>query len=101
MTQGKSLILTSLGINVGSRTREADIVRSAEVPGDFNPVRISSDFVRKMLLGAELPVGCWSRGQYARLSPNYWGGKKVRESRFQGRVKSYEDHAGLPINFTG
>jgi acyl dehydratase len=89
MTENRSSDLTSLGINVGARTQqantvtetEADIVRFAEVPGDFNPAHICSDFVKKTLLGAELPVGCWSRDQYARLSLNCWGGKNVRESR--------------------
>jgi acyl dehydratase len=36
-------------------------VRFAEVSGDFHPVHICSDFVRKTLLGAELGTGCWSR----------------------------------------
>ena len=69
MTENRSSILTSLGINACSETHqvktvtetEADIVRFAEVSGDFHPVHICSDFVRKTLLGAELGMGCWSR----------------------------------------
>ena len=76
MTESKSLILTSLGNNAGSRTHqvktvtetEADIVRFAEVPGDFNPVHISSDFVKEDASGGRIVMGYWSRDQYAHLS---------------------------------
>jgi hypothetical protein len=69
MIENRSSILTSLGINACSETHqvktvtetEADIVRFAEVPGDFNPVHIFSDFVKKRLLGAELPM--WDAGR--------------------------------------
>jgi 3-hydroxybutyryl-CoA dehydratase len=63
MTENKSSILTSLGINVGIKTHhvktitEADIMRFAEVSGDFNPVHISSDFAKKTLFGGRIAHG--------------------------------------------
>jgi len=63
MTENKSSILTSLGIDVGIKTHhvktitEADIMRFAEVSGDFNPVHISSDFAKKTLFGSRIAHG--------------------------------------------
>ena len=56
-------ILVSLGINVGTKTRhvktmtEADIMRFAEVSGDFNPVHVSEDFAKKTLFGHRIAHG--------------------------------------------
>ena len=65
MTEHKSPILTSLGNNAGSRTHqvrtvtesEAGIVRFAQVPGDFNPVHISSDSVKRDASGGRIAHG--------------------------------------------
>jgi 3-hydroxybutyryl-CoA dehydratase len=56
-------ILESLHINVGTKTRhvktitEADVMRFAELSGDFNPVHVSEDFARKTLFGRRIAHG--------------------------------------------
>lgn len=63
MTENKGSLLVSLGINVGTKTRhvktitEADIMRFAEVSGDFNPVHVSEEFARKTLFGSRIAHG--------------------------------------------
>ncbi len=63
MAASRSSILTSLGINVGTKTRhvktitEADIMRFADVCGDFNPVHISENFAKKTLFGSRIAHG--------------------------------------------
>lgn len=63
MTESRSSILTSLGINVGTRTdyvktiTEADIMRFADVSGDFNPVHISENFAKKTVFGGRIVHG--------------------------------------------
>jgi len=77
MTENRSSILTSSGINVGSKTHrvktitEADIVRFAEVPGDFNPAHICSDSAEKTLSGGRIGHGMLVAG--LRLSLDHSG----------------------------
>jgi len=63
MTENKSSILQSLGINIGTKTHhvktitEADIMRFAEVSGDCNPVHMSEEFAKKTLFGSRIAHG--------------------------------------------
>jgi 3-hydroxybutyryl-CoA dehydratase len=56
-------ILKSLNINIGTKTShvktvtEADVMRFAELTGDFNPVHVSEDFARKTLFGGRIAHG--------------------------------------------
>ena len=61
MTQNS--ILKSLGINVGTKTHhvktitEADIMRFAEVSGDFNPVHVCEEYAKKTSFGGRIAHG--------------------------------------------
>ena len=63
MTKNRNSIPTSLGISVGTKAHhvrtitEADVMRFAEVSGDFSPVDISSDFAKKTLFGSKIANG--------------------------------------------
>lgn len=68
MAENKSSILTSLGINIGTKTHlvktitEADIKRFAEVSGDFNPVHMSDNFAKKTPFGHRIAHGMLAAG---------------------------------------
>lgn len=68
MAENKSLILSSLGINVGTKTHfiktitEADIKRFAEISGDFNPVHMSDDFAKRTPFGDRIAHGMLAAG---------------------------------------
>jgi len=59
----KNSTLKELGIDIGMKTNhmktitEADIMRFAEVSGDFNPVHVSEDFAKKTLFGHRIAHG--------------------------------------------
>ena len=61
--ESKSSILTSLGIDIGTKIHhvktitEADIMRFADISGDFNPVHVSEDFAKKTLFGSRIAHG--------------------------------------------
>ena len=63
MRENKDSLLVSLGINVGTKTHhvktitEADIMRFAEVSGDFNPLHMSDAFARETLFGGKIAHG--------------------------------------------
>jgi 3-hydroxybutyryl-CoA dehydratase len=82
MTKDKSSILTSLGINVGTRTHhiktiiEAGIMRFAEVSGDFNPVHIYGDFAKKTLFGGRIAHGMLVAGLISAAVPKLPGQEK-------------------------
>jgi len=56
-------ILEKLGVDIGFKTThmktvtEADIVKFAEVSGDYNPVHMSEEFARKTLFGGRIAHG--------------------------------------------
>lgn len=68
MTENESSLLVSLGINVGTKTRhvktitEADIMRFADVSGDFNPVHISEEFAKKTFFSGRIAHGMLAAG---------------------------------------
>jgi 3-hydroxybutyryl-CoA dehydratase len=61
-------ILKSLNINIGTKTQhaktvtEADVMRFAELTGDFNPVHVSEDFASKTLFGGRIAHGMLMAG---------------------------------------
>jgi 3-hydroxybutyryl-CoA dehydratase len=61
--RAENSVLKSLNINVGMKTchvktiTEADVMRFAELSGDFNPVHVSEDFARKTLFGGRIAHG--------------------------------------------
>ncbi len=63
MTENKSSLLASLGINVGTKTRhvktitEADIMRFADISGDYNPVHMSESFAEKTFFNGRIAHG--------------------------------------------
>jgi len=68
MAVSTSSIITSLGINVGTKTyhvktiTEADVMRFAEVSGDFNPVHMSEEFAEKTFFRGRIVHGILTAG---------------------------------------
>ncbi|MBA7702388.1 hypothetical protein ES703_111155 [subsurface metagenome] len=68
MTENKSSLLVSLGINVGIKTRhvktitEADVLLFAEVSGDSNPVHMSEEFAMKTFFRGRIVHGMLAAG---------------------------------------
>ncbi len=56
-------LLERLGVDIGYRTThtktitEADIVKFAEVSGDYNPVHVNEDYARKTFFGGRIAHG--------------------------------------------
>ncbi len=63
MTEQEPSLLDRLGIDIGYKTThtksiaEADIVKFAEVSGDYNPVHLDEEFARKTLFGGRIAHG--------------------------------------------
>lgn len=63
MEHNKNSALKVLGIGIGMKVNhmktitEADIMRFAELSGDFNPVHVSEDFAKKTLFGHRIAHG--------------------------------------------
>ena len=63
MTEQSGSILDKLGVDIGYKTThmktitEADIVKFAEVSGDYNPVHMSEEFAKKTFFGGRIAHG--------------------------------------------
>ena len=63
MEHNKNSTLKVLGIGIGMKVNhmktitEADIMRFAELSGDFNPVHVSEDFAKRTLFGHRIAHG--------------------------------------------
>lgn len=63
MAEDEPSLLERLGIDIGYQTThtrtitEADIVKFAEVSGDYNPVHLDEEFARKTMFGGKIAHG--------------------------------------------
>ncbi len=63
MAEQEQSLLDRMGIDIGYKTThtktiaEDDIVKFAEVSGDYNPVHLDEDFARKTLFGGRIAHG--------------------------------------------
>jgi len=63
MEEKETSILAKLGVDIGYKTThmktvtEADIVKFAEVSGDYNPVHMSEEYAKKTFFGGRIAHG--------------------------------------------